>query len=154
MNSFKEIDKRNNKFFKEYLKMTKEEFFEKMKQAGKPKGYGEDTWSNDNPTAGRCGSVVNALRLSGKIPDGYFACGQNDEGGSHYYLINPNTGVVIDPTCYQMEDDYEYGKYHKNFFPQVSKNVLDTMKVLGLEIDKTKFRTKKSRNTLIVSKIK
>ena len=151
MNSFKEIDRRNIKFLKEYLEMTKVEFFDKMRKAGKPKRFGEG-WNDDNPTKGRCGSVVNALRLSGKIPNGYFACGQNDKDGSHYYLINPKTGEVIDPTCYQMEDDYEYGKYHKNFFPQVSNNVLDIMKVLGLEIDKTKFKIKKIRNTLIVSK--
>ena len=108
MNNFKEIDKRNIKYFKEYLNISKEEFFDKMKQAGKPKRFGEG-WSEDNPTAGRCGSVVNAIRLSGKIPEGYIACGQNDNGGSDYYLINPNTGKVIDPTCYQMEGDYEYG---------------------------------------------
>ena len=156
MNSRKEIEAKNEVLFKEYLKMNKEEYFNKLRQIGKPKGgFGGDKWSDENPTAGRCGSVVNALRLSGKVPDGYVACGQNDKDGSHFYFINPNTGKIIDPTCYQMNDEYEYGKYHKKFYPQVGKNVLDTMNILGLEIDETKFKTKKdSRGTLIVSKMK
>ena len=62
MNNRKEIDERNKVFFKDYLKMSKEEFFDKMRQAGKPKNFGEGKWSNENPTAGRCGSVVGALR--------------------------------------------------------------------------------------------
>jgi len=156
MNNRKEIDERNKVFFIDHLKISKEEFLDKMRQAGKPKnGFGEGRWSNENPTAGRCGSVVNALRLSGKVPDGYVACGQNDKDGSHFYFINPNTGEVIDPTCYQMNDEYEYGKYHKKFYPQVGKNVLDIMEVLNLKIDETKFIKKKdSRGTLIVSKMK
>jgi len=154
MNSRKEIEAKNEVLFKEYLKMNKEEYFNKLRQIGKPKRFGEG-WNDDNPTKGRCGSVVNALRLSGKVPDGYVACGQNDKDGSHFYFINPNTGKIIDPTCYQMNDEYEYGKYHKKFYPQVGKNVLDTMNILGLEIDETKFKTKKdSRGTLIVSKMK
>lgn len=156
MNSRKEIEAKNEVLFKEYLKMNKKEYFNKLKQIGEPKGgFGGDKWSDENPTAGRCASVVGALRLSGKIPKDYVACGQNDQYGSHYYLVNPDTLEVIDPTCYQMKNEYDYDKYHQQFFPQVSKNVLDTMNILGLEIDETKFKTKKdSRGTLIVSKMK
>jgi len=156
MNSKTKINQRNIKFFKEYLEMSKDEFFDKMRQAGKPKkGFGEGRWNNENPTAGRCGSVVGALRLSGRIPDEYIACWQRDNDGTHYYLINPNTGKVIDPTCYQMKNEYDYDKYHQQFYPQVSKNVLDIMNILGLEIDETKFKTNKdSSGRLIVSKIK
>jgi len=154
INSRKNIEKRNEVFFKEHLGISKEEFFKKLGSIGKPKGFGYGKWSVDNPTAGRCGSVVNSLRLSNTIPRGYIACGQNEPtGGSHYYLINPVSQEVIDPTCYQMDEDYNYGNYHTKFLPQISKNVSDTMKVLGLKIDKTTFTVKTdSRGVQTVSK--
>jgi len=139
-NDRKAIEKRNVWLFKDYLGLTTNEFFQRMASIGKPKGFGDGKWSISNPTAGRCGSVVNALRISGKIPDGYIACGQKEKsGGSHFYLINPTTKEIIDPTIYQMDEDYSYENHHTKFLPQLSKNVKDTMRILGLEIDKDKF---------------
>ena len=62
---------------------------------------------------------------------------------------------VIDPTVYQMEDDYCYENYHTKFLPQLSKNVKDTMEVLGLDIDKNKFiKTTTSKGVTIIKKRK
>ena len=148
-NSRIDIDLRNEIFFK-YLGISKNDFFNRLIKIGKPLKFGDGKWSESNPTAGRCGSVVNAIRLANKIPQGYIACGQSEiGGGSHYYFVNPDTKEVIDPTCYQMEDEYNYDIYHKSFFPQVSKNVQDTMKALDLEIDETIFNIKKSTSGVI-----
>ena len=47
MNNRKEIDERNKVFFIDHLKISKEEFLDKMRQAGKPKkGFGEGRWNN------------------------------------------------------------------------------------------------------------
>ena len=86
MNTKSEINQRNIKFFKKFFGITKDEFFDKMRKAGKPKGFGEDKWSDENPTAGRCGSVVGAIRLSGKIPENYTACWQRDSRDT--FLLN------------------------------------------------------------------
>jgi len=153
MNSRNEIEKRNEKYFEEYLNITKEEYFDLMRKAGKPREFG-DNWSSDNPTAGRCGSVINAFRLSGKVPEGYIPCWQKDNVRTHYYFINQETNEVIDPTYYQMNNEYDYRGYKKSFLPQVGKNVVDIMEVFNLKIDQTKFAKKMSRNTLIVSKKK
>jgi hypothetical protein len=100
INSKKEVEKRNEKFLKEFLDLTLEEYFAKMRLAGKPKKFANGIWSDLNPTAGRCGSVIGALRISNKIPKGYIPCGQKEaEGGSHFYMINPITNEVIDPTA-------------------------------------------------------
>jgi len=153
-NNRNNIEKRNEIFFKEYLGITKEDFFKRLVSIGKPKGFGDGKWSLDNPTAGRCGSVINSLRLANIIPEGYIACGQNEStGGSHYYLINPDSGEVIDPTCYQMNADYNYGDYHTKFLPQISKNVKETMKILGIDVDSNIFQVKTdSRGIQTVSK--
>ena len=147
INSRNKIEKRNEKYFKEYLNLTKDEFFEKLIKAGKPKGYGDGKWSESNPTAGRCGSVINALRLSNKVPPNYIPCGQNERsGGSHFYFVNPLTREVIDPTVYQMDKEYIYEDWHTRFLPQLSKNVKDTLVALELSIDENKFKIKKSKN--------
>jgi hypothetical protein len=155
-NDRKTLEKRNNQYFNDYLGMNLSDYFNKMASIGKPKGFGDGKWSVSNPTAGRCGSVVNSLRISGKIPDGFIACGQKEKsGGSHFYLINPDSNEVIDPTVYQMEDDYCYENYHTKFLPQLSKNVKDTMEVLGLVIDKNKFiKTTTSKGVTIIKKRK
>ena len=153
MNTKSEINQRNIKFFRKFFGITKDEFFDKMRKAGKPKDFGKDKWSDENPTAGRCGSVVGAIRLSGKIPENYTACWQRDSEGTHFYLINEETGEVIDPTCYQMTDDYKYENHKKSFLPQIGKNVLDTMNVLGLKLNENKFSIKQdSRGVMLVSK--
>lgn len=154
LNNRKEIEKRNEFLFKEILKMTKSDYFNKLASIGKPKGFGEGKWSLKNPTAGRCGSVINALRLSNRIPKGYIACGQNQSGGgSHYYLVNPATSEVIDPTCYQMDEDFIYENYHTKFLPQLSKNVMETLKALELVVDKNIFQIKTdSRGVQTISK--
>ena len=43
MNSRNEIEKRNEKYFEEYLNITKEEYFDLMRKAGKPREFG-DNW--------------------------------------------------------------------------------------------------------------
>jgi len=156
INSRENIEVRNEKYFKEYLNLSKKEFFNKLAKAGKPKGFGDGKWSTSNPTAGRCGSVINALRLANKIPINYIPCGQNEKtGGSHFYMINPSTMEVIDPTVYQMDKEYNYKDYHTRFLPQLSKNVKDTLAALELNIDKNKFKIKKSKNgTELITKSK
>lgn len=154
MNLRDDINQRNIKFFKEFLGLSKNDFFDKMRKIGRPKGFGKYKWSNENPTAGRCGSVVNAIRLSGKIPKDYQACWQKDNEGTHYYMINEENGKVIDPTCYQMVEDYNYENHKKSFLPQIGKNVIDVMHILELKIDENKFLVRKdSRGVKLVSEI-
>jgi hypothetical protein len=155
INSRKEIEKRNEIFFKEILNLSLEEYLEKMIRAGKPKKYAHDHWSKQNPTAGRCGSVIGALRISNKIPPGYIPCGQKEAGGgSHFYMINPKTKEVIDPTVYQMNKEYDYDNYHTRFLPQLSSNVSDILSEFNLSIDNLIFekRTDKRGVTLICKK--
>ena len=154
INSRKEIERRNLYFFKEVLNISIEEYFEKMIRAGKPKKYANGKWSKQNPTAGRCGSVIGALRISNKIPEGYIACGQKETGGgSHFYMINPISKEVIDPTVYQMTEEYNYENYHTRFLPQLSGNVSDILNVFNLSIDTEIFETKKdSRGVTLVCK--
>jgi len=156
INSRNKIIERNRIFFSKYLNMTENEFFNRLSLAGPPKGFATKVWSTKNPTAGRCGSVINALRLSSKLPIGFIACGQNEKsGGSHYYLINPITNEVIDPTVYQMDKPYTYEKFHTKFLPQLSENVKKTLKALDLEIDKSKFTVTKSKSgTDIIRRVK
>jgi hypothetical protein len=157
INSKKEVEKRNEKFLKEFLDLTLEEYFAKMRLAGKPKKFANGIWSDLNPTAGRCGSVIGALRISNKIPKGYIPCGQKEaEGGSHFYMINPITNEVIDPTNYQMKKEYNYENYHTRFLPQLSKNVSDILTALELKIDQEKYQIKLDKRgvTLICKKNK
>lgn len=156
INSKIEIEKRNEIFLRDILNLSLEEYFKKLASAGKPKGYAENIWNEKNPTAGRCGSVIGALRLSNKIPENYIPCGQNEpNGGSHFYLINKLTNEVIDPTSYQMSQEYKYENYHTKFLPQISKNVEDTLNALELNIDETKFNvTKDKRGVKLAVKIK
>ncbi len=154
INSRKEIEKRNLTFFKEILNMNLDEYFEKMKSAGKPKKYAHGKWSEQNPTAGRCGSIIGALRISNKIPEGYIPCGQKEAGGgSHFYMINPISKEVIDPTVYQMIEEYNYENYHTRFLPQLSSNVSDILDVFNLSIDTEIYETKKdSRGVTLICK--
>jgi hypothetical protein len=156
INSRMEIEKRNEIFIRDFLNLSLDEYFKKLASAGKPKGYADNIWSEENPTAGRCGSVIGALRLSNKIPKDYIACGQNElNGGSHFYLINTTTNEVIDPTSYQMNKEYNYENYHTKFLPQISKNVADTLNALDLKIDETKFKVvKDKRGVKLAIKIK
>jgi hypothetical protein len=155
INSRKEIEKRNETFFKETLNLSLEEFLKKMIRAGKPKKYAHGKWSEQNPTAGRCGSVIGALRISNNIPEGYIPCGQKEaNGGSHFYLINSKTKEVIDPTVYQMCEEYNYDNYHTRFLPQLSSNVSDILIEFNLSLDTNKFETKKDKRgvTLVCKK--
>jgi len=66
-----------------------------------------------------------------------------------------STMEVIDPTVYQMDKEYNYKDYHTRFLPQLSKNVKDTLAALELNIDKNKFKIKKSKNgTELITKSK
>lgn len=154
INSREEIERRNLIFFKEVLNISLEEYFEKMISAGKPKKYANGKWNKENPTAGRCGSVIGALRVSNKIPKGFIACGQKEaSGGSHFYLINPISKAVIDPTVYQMTGEYQYENYHTRFLPQLSSNVSDILNVFNLSIDNEIFEVKKDgRGVTLVCK--
>ena len=155
INSRIEIEKRNEIFFKETLNLSLEDYLKKMIRAGKPKKYAHDHWSEQNPTAGRCGSVIGALRISNKIPAGYIPCGQKEaDGGSHFYMINPKTKEVIDPTVYQMTKEYDYENYHTRFLPQLSANVSDILNEFDLSIDNLIFEKKTDKRgvTLICKK--
>jgi len=151
MNKKSDIHNRNVKFLKKNLGISFDAYLQLMTKAGRPIKFG-DKWSAENPTAGRCGSVVNALRLSGKVPNGYTPCWQkSDDGGTHYYFINKDTNEVIDPTCYQM-DYYIYKDSKTSFLPQVGNNVKQIMKIFNLKIDNNIFEEKIVNNTLIVKK--
>ena len=155
INSRIEIEKRNEIFFKETLNLSLEDYLKKMIRAGKPEKFAHDRWSEQNPTAGRCGSVIGALRISNRIPAGYIPCGQKEvDGGSHFYMINPKTKEVIDPTVYQMTKEYDYENYHTRFLPQLSANVSDILKEFDLSIDNLIFEKKTDKRgvTLICKK--
>ena len=152
MNSRKEIIIRNRKYLDEYLNMTENEWFNLLRDIGKPDNHGQD-WSYDNPTCGWCGGVTNALRLSGRVPDGFIACRHKFDG--HFYMINPTTKEVIDLTIYQNKGEYkhDYSLYIQKFMNVLSKNVKKILQALDLKIDKTKFTLYRKPNYDYIRKV-
>ena len=148
MNSRKEIISRNRKYLEGQLNMTENEWLEFLKNVGKPlNGFGND-WTPENPSCAWCAGVTSALRLSGKIPDGYVPCRNKEKDGRHYYMINPNTNEVIDLTIYQIDGEYEYDYsiYSRQFGNVLSKNTKKMLDALRFEIDTTKFTIYRKNN--------
>jgi hypothetical protein len=154
MNSRKNIIKRNRDYLSNYFSMSENQWLEFMKLVGKPDNKFGASWSPENPTSGWCGGVTMALRISGKIPEGYIACRQKDD--AHYYIVNPSTEEVIDLTIYQMSGEYEhdYLEYNIRFMNVLSKNVKKLLKALDLKIDESKFILNRKNNHDYICKMK
>jgi len=149
MNSRAKVTERNKKFLKECFGWTEENWLDFMREVGPPLNkYGANP-DPTNPTKGWCGGVTMALRLSGKVPEGYIACRQKID--PHYYMINPITKEVIDLTIYQMKEEYEhdYTDYSRRFMNVLSLSVSMLMQKLNLEIDPNKFYIIKKRQNFI-----
>ena len=149
MNSRAKVIERNKKFLKECFGWTEENWLNFMHEVGPPLNkYGINP-DPANPTKGWCGGVTRALRLSGKVPEGYISCRQKND--PHYYLINPISQEVIDLTIYQMKEDYEhdYTDYKRTFMNVLSNSVSMLMKRLDLKIDTSKFCIVKKKQSFI-----
>jgi hypothetical protein len=153
MNYRKDIINRNREYLKKYFDLTEEQWLALMRNVGKPENYGED-WSINNPTRGWCGGVNSALRLSGKIPEGFVAC--RNKIDSHFYMVNPKTNEVIDLTIYQINGEYgyDYFNYHQKFMNVLSKNVSRILNALDLKIDKSKYTLFEKNKKNFIKKVK
>lgn len=153
MNNRKEITERNRIYLKDYFKMEENDWLDFLRNVGPPLNVYGLNWSPNNPAQGWCGGVTMALRLSGKVPDGYIPCRHKSE--AHFYMINPNSKKVIDLTIYQFEGEYkfDYTDYQERFMNVLSNSVSMLMDKLGLKIDSNKFYTVKKKQ-IFIKKVK
>jgi hypothetical protein len=97
--------KNNQNFLKNSLNITVEDFLITMRKIGPSTAFKKInksySWQPSNPTEGWCGQMTRFLKDYDLIPNGYWACRNDDK--YHYYLVDANN-EVIDLTIYQMID--------------------------------------------------
>lgn len=89
INSRKEIIQRNRKYLMDNFKMEEKDWLNFLRTVGPPLNKYGRNWNQNNPTQGWCGGVTMALRLSGKVPEGFIPCRHKSD--AHFYMINPTS---------------------------------------------------------------
>lgn len=139
--SIKNVLKNNHDFLIDSMNITVEKFLRKMEEVGPSSAFKKInksySWQPSNPTEGWCGQMTRFLKDYDLIPDGYWACCNDDR--YHYYLVNANN-EVIDLTIYQMidyknvtsNDVINYDCNKARFYPVKSESTKDAMKLKNI----------------------
>lgn len=84
--------------------------------------YRKQLRPNDVPTRAHCYVATEAAYYLFGIKAGYLPhCVRTEDGGTHWWLLNPETKLVADPTESQTDGNFDYSSGRHRPFRQKSK---------------------------------